>query len=177
MTRKKPVAKRRRMPWERLPRWNDVPKVERPDDGWPVRAVVECGCPWWIKRMVGPASFHENAAQFVQCVFDKPLAEVGLDGWSSTAAAVAFVSFNPRRAFVDGVGWYAFVQTSPGHPCVTLHHTLGEAKAHQERYFEAIGQYEPESRHWVLDLTACKDEGDVASRLRRSREPFLSSLR
>ncbi|MFD4438128.1 hypothetical protein [Bacillus safensis] len=154
-----------------------VPQVERPEGGWPVRVVEHCGCPVWLREWVGPASFHEDAAQFVRCVFDKPLAEVGPNGWSSTAAAVAFVSFDPTAAFVEGVdGWYAFVQNSPGHPCVTLHHTLAEAQAHQERYFEAIGQYEPWARHRVLDLTAVKDEGTVTERLRRSREELLSSL-
>lgn len=154
--------RRKRYPWDpRPPRWNDVPKVERPEHGWPVWVVERCNCPQWAKAMVGPLSFHEDAAGLARCY---------LEGSPITMLLVNRRRvFRPYDAFVDGVGWYAFVQNSPGHHCVTLHHTLDEAKAHRERYFEAIGQYEPESRHWVLDLAKVASEGDLMSRLRRTR--------
>lgn len=154
--------RRKHYPWDpRPPRWNDVPKVERPEHGWPVWVVERCNCPPWVKAMVGPLSFHEDAAGLARCYLEgSPITNL---------LASRRRVFRPYDAFVDGVGWYAFVQNSPGHHCVTLHHTLDEAKAHRERYFESIGQCEPESRHWVLDLTKVASEGDLMSRLRRTR--------
>jgi hypothetical protein len=80
-----------------------------------------------------------------------------VDGWLDLPGVGPL---EPRPAFIEGAGTYGFWHNAPGHNCVTLYETIEEAEAHQDRFFDAIGKYDANAHHQVLDLSPVVWDGE-----------------